>query len=334
VLSEEDGHEQKEKLGSRKAVVAAKNKAEEAEGKMKAAQLPPTPTTPSSIHSGSTIGAGSPLTPPGSTGDAHDDNASDAPPDPSIRSTKHKKSKSGSLFNRKWNASTDNISLSSTVSSASLMIRKIGSVGALARRKSLTGVTNLFKGKKKDKDNKSGASTGISQVHAEVDRGGLESGSDDMIGLSPAAKLARQHTLRSNAEAAARAKQQESLRQQQEQQQRQAVSAASSLGRHIRNVSEDGSEDGFTHISYSGRSRPQIEEEDREDGEEDDGDATVRHESLDIEVEPWAVNVRRSLERTRIPGRSILKSKCPAALQFASHTWQPLDAIFFRCRQL
>lgn len=192
------------------------------------------------------------------------------------------------------------------------MIRKIGSVGALARRKSLTGVTNLFKGKKKDKDNKSSASTSVSQVHAEVDHGELESGSDDLIGLSPAAKLARQHTLRSNAEAAARAKQQELLRQQQEQQQRQAANAAPSLmGKHARNVSEDGSEDGFTHISYSRRPRPQVEEDDREDGEEDDEDATIRHESLDIEVEPWAVNVRRSLERTRTPGRSILKSRCP-----------------------
>lgn len=316
-LNEEDGPEPKEKLGSRKAVVAAKNKAElagaAAEGKMKAValpQVPATPTTPSSIHSGSTIGAG-PLTPPGSGGEGHDDNGSDAPPDPSIRSTKHKKSKTGSLFNRKWNASTDNISLSSTVSSASLMIRKIGSVGALARRKSLTGVTNLFKGKKKDKDNKSGASTSLSHIHAEVDHGELESGSDDMIGLSPAAKLARQHTLRSNAEAAARAKQQDLLRQQQEQQQQRHVASAASslLVKHVRNVSEDGSEDGFTHISYSGRPRLRLEEEDGEDGEEDDGNSTVRHESLDVEIEPWAINIRRSLERTRVPARGILKSK-------------------------
>jgi hypothetical protein len=38
-----------------------------------------------------------------------------------------------SLFRMK-NMSTDNISLSSTVSSASMMIRKMGSIGKIARR--------------------------------------------------------------------------------------------------------------------------------------------------------------------------------------------------------
>jgi hypothetical protein len=37
---------------------------------------------------------------------------------------------------RMRNMSTDNISLSSTVSSASMMIRKMGSIGKLARRNS------------------------------------------------------------------------------------------------------------------------------------------------------------------------------------------------------
>jgi len=213
------------------------------------------------------------------------------------------------------------------------MIRKIGSVGALARRKSLTGVTNLFKGKKKDKDSKSGASTSISQVHAEVDHGELESGSDDMMGLSPAAKLARQHTLRSNAEAAARAKQQELLRQQQDQHQRQAASATSSLlVRHVRNISEDGSEDGFTHISYGGRPRPRPHAEEEDDGEEDDEDATVRHESLDIEVEPWAINVRRSIERTRMPSRGILK--CESPITRISHCQWLRYFLFLRCQHL
>lgn len=43
------------------------------------------------------------------------------------------KEKKKSLFRMK-NMSTDNISLSSTVSSASMMIRKMGSLGKLARR--------------------------------------------------------------------------------------------------------------------------------------------------------------------------------------------------------
>jgi hypothetical protein len=54
-----------------------------------------------------------------------------------------------SLFNRKFNSSTDNISISSTVSSASVMLRKVGNLGKLARRHSLMGLTNMFN---KDKD--------------------------------------------------------------------------------------------------------------------------------------------------------------------------------------
>ncbi|KAK0527010.1 bud neck involved protein [Tilletia horrida] len=52
-----------------------------------------------------------------------------------------------SIFNRKFNASTDNISISSTVSSASVMLRKMGNLGKLARRHSLMGLTNMFKDK-------------------------------------------------------------------------------------------------------------------------------------------------------------------------------------------
>lgn len=55
------------------------------------------------------------------------------------------------LFNRKFNSSTDNISISSTVSSASVMLRKVGNLGKLARRSSLMGLTNMFN-KDKDKD--------------------------------------------------------------------------------------------------------------------------------------------------------------------------------------
>ena len=45
------------------------------------------------------------------------------------------KEKKRSMFRMK-NMSTDNISLSSTVSSASMMIRRMGSIGKLARRNS------------------------------------------------------------------------------------------------------------------------------------------------------------------------------------------------------
>ncbi|WOO78621.1 Protein BNI4 [Vanrija pseudolonga] len=122
------------------------------------------------------------------------------------------------LFRMK-NKSTDNISLSSTVSSASMMIRKMGSLGKLARRNSLMGISKIFKDKPKDEDapipekqasilsfkKKSGkkataAPAEISRAHAELDRVSEE---DDRVlsGLSPAAQLARQHTQRSRREA-------------------------------------------------------------------------------------------------------------------------------------
>ncbi|KAJ7221974.1 hypothetical protein B0H12DRAFT_1241148 [Mycena haematopus] len=160
-----------------------------------------------------------------------------------------KKSRAASLFNSRMNVSTDNISLSSTVSSASVMIRKLGSMGRLARRNSLAGITGLFKerkkknsgavegegdeeqgkGKDKDKDKakdksksarnaKSQASeASVSHATAELEAGDVDwsvptnSNSNaypdtGVKGLSPAAKLARQHTLKSNAEAAAKAR--------------------------------------------------------------------------------------------------------------------------------
>lgn len=147
-----------------------------------------------------------------------------------------KRSRAASLFSARLNASTDNISLSSTMSSASVVIRKIGSIGKLARRNSLAGITSLFKDKNKEKDqhgesvnnNDSGGSVAgkkskskrskdgkgsvleptVSHAVAELDRTGSGSEWSDasLSGLSPAAKLARQHTLKSNAEAAAKAR--------------------------------------------------------------------------------------------------------------------------------
>ena len=80
------------------------------------------------------------------------------------------------------------------------------------RRNSLAGITSIFKDKNKDADkskkkDKKSAKAGavqaeVSHVHAELDRGiGA-----DAKGLSPAAELARQHTLKTKAEAAAKAK--------------------------------------------------------------------------------------------------------------------------------
>ena len=116
------------------------------------------------------------------------------------------KKKSKSLFNSRLNRSTDNISLSSTMSSASMVIRKLGNIGKLTRRSSLAGITSLFKDKdKKDKeagegkkskkkDGKSSASEpSVSMATAELDP---SEWTPEMTGLSPAARLARQRILR------------------------------------------------------------------------------------------------------------------------------------------
>ncbi|EOR04762.1 Cytoplasmic dynein 1 intermediate chain 1 [Wallemia ichthyophaga EXF-994] len=129
-----------------------------------------------------------------------------------------KPAKKHSIFNSKFNVSTDNISISSAASSASVMLRKIGSVGKIARRSSFAGLTNLFN---KDKDRDSGGeepedmnnksigsklkkkkknkrkkepSTSISHATAEVDRHSIINEEPEYIdGLSPAAALVKQH---------------------------------------------------------------------------------------------------------------------------------------------
>ncbi|KAK4698917.1 hypothetical protein P7C70_g7350, partial [Phenoliferia sp. Uapishka_3] len=117
--------------------------------------------------------------------------------------------------NSKLNSSTDNISISSTVSSASVMIRKLGQMGGkLARRNSLMSLTKAFKSKKDDEDGveaidpstpagsssstnklskkdkkKSGLATAnVSHVTAEIE-------SSQTAGMSPAAALAKKHQL-------------------------------------------------------------------------------------------------------------------------------------------
>lgn len=279
-----------------------------------------------------------------------------------------KKSRAASLFNSRINASTDNISLSSTVSSASVMIRKLGSMGKLARRNSLAGITSLFKDKDKDKDGdkkgkkdkklssaKAGASeASVSHVTAELDRASNGDWAVDLQGLSPAAKLARQHTLKSNAEAEAKAK------AQQEAQAAQAAAAAAAAAAAVvvtqspqvngvsnvpawergtttrqspvksggMKVNEDGtkivveedeeeSDDG--HYNSNGPGNFSMDgwddDEDWDVDPENDEDLTIRaameSTHIDPNVEPWAVGVRRSLERTKRPSRGILKSAPP-----------------------
>ncbi|KAL0576884.1 hypothetical protein V5O48_005091 [Marasmius crinis-equi] len=232
-----------------------------------------------------------------------------------------KRGRAASLFNSRLNASTDNISLSSTVSSASVMIRKLGSMGRLARRNSLAGITSLFKDKKKKEEDapaedddtapsssdaggkddkkkkkkkdkekekeKKGATAkamvseaSVSHVTAELDRGsGPEWNAAELAGLSPAAKLARQHTLKSNAEAAA--KERERLQQEKEALEREAAAAAAAAkvngvngaggvpawerGTHNRSPVKGG---GNVRVNEDG-TRVVVEDDDEEDWSED-----------------------------------------------------------------
>ncbi|KAI3615521.1 hypothetical protein WG66_011846 [Moniliophthora roreri] len=338
-------------------------------------------------------------------------NSSNTPSIISATPPPKKRGRAASLFNSRLNASTDNISLSSTVSSASVMIRKLGSMGRLARRNSLAGITSLFKDKEKKKREKEGivedngsdvgvaasssdgkekdkkskkkdkksssakaqaSEASVSHVTAELDRSGGsgEWNAAELAGLSPAAKLARQHTLKTNAEAAAKA--------QKEKEEREAAAAAAKAaaerangangsgagipvwdrGTHNRSpvkggggvrVNEDGtrvfvededeewSEDGHgRHVSGSGYGQTGNQQqynaegwdvdEDDWDGEEEE-DVTIRMgmDRVDLNAtgntagadwqggeaeeddEPWATDIRRSEERTRMPSKGILK---------------------------
>lgn len=276
--------------------------------------------------------------------------------------TKQAKKKRTALFNSRLNASTDNISLSSTMSSASVVIRKLGSIGKLARRNSLAGITSLFKDKKDnddtgESDGKKGkkkrggkgeaAQASVSHVTAELDRTSSE-WSAELNGLSPAAKLARQHTLKTNAEAAAKARAQEEA----------ATAAAATVDTATAAAasSSDGSqatgsmpttwekntttnrgtpgtmganEDGMRVVVEDDDSGSEGESEHPHDYSahvdgwededwshiDDDEDLTIRQglerTSLgddECDDEPWAIGIRRSVERTRQPSRGILKN--------------------------
>lgn len=315
-----------------------------------------------------------------------------------------KKGRAASLFNSRLNASTDNISLSSTVSSASVMIRKLGAMGKLARRNSLAGITSLFKDKDKDKskngeegskkkkdkekDKKAPATAkgqaivaSVSHVTAELDRPGATgdwSVGTEMNGLSPAAKLARQHTLKSNAEAAAKAKEAREAKEAKDAKEAKEAALAAANAQQSNGIGSNGTQvptwdrntatrhgspspaKGGVRINEDG-TRTLVEEDDDEsddghyagssgghyggghhqvsDGWDDDEDwdlegdqvhdededeeATIRlpvderRESGDsygprasVDMEPWAVDVRRSVERTRQPKKGILKRTC------------------------
>ncbi|KAG8902647.1 hypothetical protein FRB99_004299 [Tulasnella sp. 403] len=288
------------------------------------------------------------------------------PTEGSIRSigTSQAPKKSRSLFNAKFNRSTDNMSLSSTVSSASVMIRKLGSVGKLVRRNSLMGISNMFRDKKKDKADSDGeaaeaekkkgklkkgasskggkAEASVSHATVELEPGSNSNGDgnpgDDLTGLSPAAKLARQHTLRSRAADAARAKAENERNQRDEAgadgptpvtweksttttraiNPRKTVSELGQAG--WANSDEEASDEEGTYEAH-GQRPPQTTdwrehaEQDSEEEEDDeygypaeDEDDTVRLDNGEMVDEPWAVGVRRSVERQRVPAKGILKN--------------------------
>ncbi|PIL30762.1 hypothetical protein GSI_06930 [Ganoderma sinense ZZ0214-1] len=285
------------------------------------------------------------------------------------------KKKSRSLFNNKFNRSTDNISLSSTMSSASMVIRKLGSIGKLARRNSLAGITSLFKDKKdKDGEEEGGGGSGkkskkkkgekaaaaeasVSHVTAELDRSEWSS-NPEMAGLSPAARLARQHTLKSNAEAAARAKAEAEARVAA---QAQAVNVPTTWEKNTTSRQGEGSPakiGSSSKVNENGM-RVVVEHDDSDSGSEgghdnhapnysiegweDDEDWGEAHEEEDItirqaldsasleedeDMEPWAINVRRSVERTRKPAKGILKN----GSDYSQDAYLPPNPAFTRAR--
>ncbi|KAH9949476.1 hypothetical protein B0H21DRAFT_820070 [Amylocystis lapponica] len=284
------------------------------------------------------------------------------------------KKKSRSLFNSRLNRSTDNISLSSTMSSASMVIRKLGSIGKLARRNSLAGITSLFKDKEKKDDEDGGgkkskkkkgekgvaAEASISHVTAELDRSDWNAGAD-LVGLSPAARLARQHTLKSNAEAAAKAKA--------EQEARAAAAAAAAAEDAVPTTWEKNTTTRQGESAAAGGSRVNedgmrlvVEDDDSDsdgegeganlagrnysmDGWDDDEDWGEVHEEEDVtiradfegvtlddgEMEPWATNVRRSVEKTRRPTKGILKMR-PDGSAYEQDAFLPPNPAFSRVR--
>lgn len=260
---------------------------------------------------------------------------------PSIPTSK-KKSRAASLFNSRLNASTDNISLSSTVSSASVMIRKIGAMSNLARRNSLAGITSLFKDKKskgedgkgkKKKDGKgSVVEASVSHATAELDRSSDYTASGEMSGLTEAAKLARHHTLRSNAEAAAKTPavwENNTVTR--------AKAAPASFkgkddGTRLLTDEEDlGSEDD---TDDPGNNMGDWDDEDDWGQSAEDEDVTIRANPEQMASiieenlgEAWSNAPQTKLERPRAPKKGILKSRM---LPFLPRSYSSRN----RCRRL
>lgn len=129
------------------------------------------------------------------------------------------------LLNSKLNSSSDNLSISSTVSSASMMLRKIGSLGKLGRKSSVRSLSNLFHRGPNDRGesitNHSNVSSdavsefgvpgaAISSSKDRPKRSGLSTSyttSDTAVpsqknaaGMTPAAEMVRKHQEREKAE--------------------------------------------------------------------------------------------------------------------------------------
>ncbi|KZT42809.1 hypothetical protein SISSUDRAFT_979448 [Sistotremastrum suecicum HHB10207 ss-3] len=283
-------------------------------------------------HTPKSSGSGESTSPP------HTPTSDAVTPPPASKPTSVR-GKAKSLFNAKFNASTDNISLSSTVSSASVMIRKLGNMGKLARRNSLMGITSLFKDKK-SKDGSDANETGsgkksstkksersepsVTLATAELERGSF---GDDLKGLSPAAKLARQHTLRSNAADAARARaaQQAADREREAREQREKEEQAEGALPLTwdRNTAKRGGPETPRRlqrppvVTHEGV-RVLVEDDDddfaaqhrrQDSGDHDSGSDSASDEWDQVdESSAWAVGIRRSIERTRRPSKGILKT--------------------------
>ncbi|KAH6917690.1 hypothetical protein BKA70DRAFT_1487880 [Coprinopsis sp. MPI-PUGE-AT-0042] len=227
---------------------------------------------------------------------------------------------------------TDNISLSSTVSSASVMIRKLGSLGNLGsteldkdKEKEKEGDKDK-KGKKKDKKSaKAEASeASVSHVTAELDRGSEWSASPELNGLTPACKAGSPaHPQGQGGEGGCRSR---GCWTRKRSQLCRTPIRTRRRGTGLQTHTQPGP---GVHINEDG-SRVLVEddEEESDDGhytsshghqnysndgwDDDDWDAEVDQEedqawTTGPEVEPWAVDVRRSVERTRVPKKGILK---------------------------
>lgn len=199
------------------------------------------------------------------------------------------------------------------------------------------------------------AEASVSHATVELERGTQSPSSpggsptspqDDMVGLSPAAKLARQHTLRSKAAEAAKTSAPlgkvdevaddgtpstwekntatRSTLSPGAQRSKKPIGEFGSPGTPQQQTwAEDLSDDEGTIDGHpSSQLPPQLgwrdpaavdedsDEEEQDDEAYDDEDDTVRISGeIDPMDEPWAIGVRRSVERTRVPAKGILKSE-------------------------